>query len=583
MTDSNSSSSIASSASESTQNWPLNKDNDDTLIPSLADVHCTFFDGKATWETFLDKANKIPLGLWPAEALNPYTTLAKVPSLPERLPRRCVLYGRLCWELPLAIGGTSFGEGDTDRVRLFEVQGRRVQYSMDRLWPNTPECQNGHVIDLEGASPSLIRWLCAILSPNIGWKVMDKGGLTLWATCFATEVKICIEAPASAIEIRSAPNSAQATSLLIELCRLFNLGADRTGIASDLEPMQPYQASFLTTLMLPFYKFMGLVPCLPPPHLTRQRDSTFESSHEQSIQGYLDDMRYFMTLSLSPISIGSMLWSILWQPDIDCNLKKQVEVLVKVFLSRRPRIAIWWVALFMLGDLGALDWIRRYTVTIEERYGFGSLSPPDPMVSAWTGCKQSFLDIEKESIYANLDDLVSKADLLRCRFDQRLQDTAGLNLSWRPFGYIQKKQVELELWPQLETKYYRKYHSFTWYVDKNQPISDKGFRVCTGRTVDDVPDNLEMVTSPVDCLKRNDQALNIEPSKKSTLRMMDFLVENAIGDRDWANADVQVPEQFRWLRDFRGLEFSDSPLEDVEKLAKAPSWFLEEWIRDKYQ
>ncbi|KPA39343.1 hypothetical protein FLAG1_07800 [Fusarium langsethiae] len=453
---------------------------------------------------------------------------------------------------------------------------------MDRLWTNTPECQNGHVIDLEGASPSLIRWLCAIISPKIGWKVRDKGGLPPWATCFAAEVKILIEAAAPAVEIRSPPNSSEATELLIELCKLLSFRTNTTDVIPGLEPMQPYKVSFLATLMLSFYDCMRLVPCLPPPHLTRQRNSTFDRSDEQSIRGYFDDARYFTTLSLSPLSMGSILWSIFWQPDIDCNLKKQVEVLVKVFLSRRPRIAIWWVALFMLGDLGALDWIRRYTVTIEEKYRFGSLSPPDPMVSAWTGCKQSFLDIEKESIYANPYDLVSKADLLRCRFDQKLQDTAGLNLSWRPFGHMQKKRVELELWPQLETKYYRKYHSFTWYVDKNQPISDKGFRVCTGRTVDDVPDNLEIVTSPVDCLKRNGQALNIESSKKSTLRMMDFLVENAIGDRDWANTDVQVPEQFRWLRDFRGLEFSDSPLEDVEKLAKAPSWFLEEWIRDKY-
>lgn len=122
------------------------------------------------------------------------------------------------------------------------------------------------------------------------------------------------------------------------------------------------------------------------------------------IRRYLDDIRYFMTLSIYPPSIGTILWSIFWQPDVDCNLvspwlasfldtleptikQKQVEVIVKVFLSRRPRIAIWWVALFLLGDLTILDWIQRYAVKMEEKYGSGSLSPLDPMVSAWTGSK----------------------------------------------------------------------------------------------------------------------------------------------------------------------------------------------------
>ncbi|GKU13638.1 hypothetical protein FLAG1_11456 [Fusarium langsethiae] len=479
---------------------------------------------------------------------------------------------------------------------------------MDRLWPDTSQHQDEQVVDidldLEGASPSLIRWLCAILSPKIGWRARDQGRLPPWATSFTTDVKLGIKASDPAIEIGLPPNSSQATELLIELCRLFNHEADAADAAdsSNLEPMPPYKASFLATLVLPFYNFMGLQPRLPPPNLTRpQRKGTFHSSHEQSIRGYLHDMRYFMTLSIHPPSIGSILWSILWQPDVDCNLvspwlasvldtlepaikQKQVEVLVKVFLSRRPRIAIWWVALFLLGDLAILDWIRRYAVKMEEIYASGSLSPPDPMVSAWTGSKQSFLDLDKDSLYTELDNLVSRADLLRCRFDLKLQDSAGLNLSWRPFGYIQKRRVELELWPQLETKYSRKYHSFTWYLDKKQPISDKGFRVRTGRNVWNVPDNLEIGTSSIDCPERNGQPINVRPSKESTLRMMSFLVEDAVGSRDWANADLPGKrQQLSWLRDWEGVNSMDGvPVELDEESTKPPSWFLGEWIRDKY-
>ncbi|KAM0361041.1 hypothetical protein ACHAO7_012050 [Fusarium culmorum] len=578
--------------------------------------------------------------------------------MPEQLPRRGELYGRPCWELPLDVGGIfcdghdphsnvarihgrrvmfrlwiqdpircnissdaasyALGVGSETTsslailvmcwsyilsVRLLEMQGRQVQYSMDRLWPDTSQRQSEHEVDLdlEGASPSLIRWLCAILSPKIGWRAKDQGRLPPWATSFTTEVKLGIKASVPAVEIRLPPSSSQATELLVELCRLFDLGAKPTD-ASSLEPMPPYKAAFLATLVLPFYNFMKTQPRLPPPHLTRpQRNGTFRGSHEQNIRGYFNDMRYFMTLSIHPPSIGSIVWSILWQPNVDCNLvspwlasfldtlepvieQKQVEVLVKVFLSRRPRVAIWWVALFLLGDMAILDWIRRYAVKMEEKYAFGSLSPPDPMVSAWTGSKQSFLDLDKDSLYTAPDDLVSRADLLRCRFDLKLQDSAGSNLSWRPFGYIQKKQVELELWPQLETRYSRKYHSFTWYLDKKQPISDKGFRVSVRRNARKVPDNLEIGTSFIDCPKIIGQSINARPSKESTLRMMSFLVEDAVGSRDWANANLPGKrEQLSWLRDWEGIDSMDEEALELDgESAKPPSWFLKEWIRDKW-
>ncbi|KAH7186019.1 uncharacterized protein B0J16DRAFT_399881 [Fusarium flagelliforme] len=632
------------SCSSSTQDWPLNKDEDDTLIPSSADVQRTFCNGTTTWGELLRQANEIPSGLWPADALDPYIILVDVPSLPEQLPRRDVIYGRPCWELPLDVGGTMC-EGHNPQNNVAHVHGRRVIF---RLRTRDPICCNicldaasyplgvgsettsslailvmcwsyifsvrllemqgrqrqaEHVVDLdlEGASPSLIRWLCAILSPQMGWRAKDQGPLPPWATSFATDVNLSIKASIPAIETRLPPSSSEATDLLIQLCQLFDLGAKATD-ASNLESMPPYKASFLATLVLPFYNFMKLQSRLPPPRLTRtQKNGTFRSSHKQIIRGYFNDIRYFMTLSIDPVSIGSIIWSIFWQPDVDCNLvspwlasildtlepvikQKRFDVLVKVFLSRRPRVAIWWVALFLLGDLALLDWIGRYTVNLEEKYGFGSLSPPDPMVSAWTGSRQSFLDLDRDSLYPAPDDLVSRADLLRCRFDLKLQDSSS-NLSWRPFGYIQKKHVELELWPQLETRYSRKYHSFTWYLHHKQPVSDKGFRVCTGRNVRDVPDNLELsTTSSIDSPVKDCQCIKVRPSKESTLRMMSFLVEDVAGSRDWVNADLPGKhEQFRWLRDWEGVDGRDGVVvENEEESVKSPSWFLGEWIRDKY-
>lgn len=81
-------------------------EEEDPLIPRPADVQRTFNHGKVTWKAFLDQASKVPEGLWPAEALDPYVTLVDVPCLPAKLPRfprRRPLFGRPCWEMPLDI------------------------------------------------------------------------------------------------------------------------------------------------------------------------------------------------------------------------------------------------------------------------------------------------------------------------------------------------------------------------------------------------------------------------------------------------------------------------------------------------
>lgn len=111
---------------------------------------------------------------------------------------------------------------------------------------------------------------------------------------------------------------------------------------------------------------------------------------------------------------------------------------------------------------------------MRETYGSGSLSLPDPMVTAWTGTMQSFLDFEKTACFMELSDSVPCADLLRCRYDYKLQESVCLPVCWRPFGRLAKKDVEPELWPRLETDYVRLYRLFTWYR-KKAPCEARGF------------------------------------------------------------------------------------------------------------
>ncbi|KAM5347212.1 hypothetical protein ACJ41O_010217 [Fusarium nematophilum] len=498
----------------------------------------------------------------------------------------------LCWSYILS-------------VRLLEMQGRMVEYSNHRLWPQSHGLQGQSIVDLEGASPSLVRWLCAILSPKLGWCPRGFGQLPVWLTTFTEDVQVSLASPIMAAEIDSAPSSSEATELLIELCQLFRLGTNLAE-ASDWEPMQPYKAAFLAALMVPFYNSMKLRPRLPIPHLPRVSGSgVFTRTHKQAIRGYTKDLRYFMTLSLHTSSLGSVLWSVFWQPEVDCNLvgpwltsildtleptinEKRVETLLKVFVARRPRVAIWWMALFLLGDLTLLDWIRRYAQKLLEKWGFGTSSPPDPIIAAWTGSKQSFLDLDKDSLYTEESDAVPRADVLRCRFDLKLQDYASTLLAWRPFGYMRKAEVEPDLWPQLETKYTRRYHSFVWYHSKKPMRPDRGFRNDTGRDVKNVPDDLELRPSSVECRDEEPHCrLYLRPSRILTRTMMSFLVEDGMGGRHWANAALPVKlGQLRWLRDWEGLASGEQPLgeEDIAKDVggKPPSWFLEEWVRGRW-
>lgn len=637
-------------------------EEDDPLIPTASDACRTFHDGKATWEAFLSNAITMPPGLWPAGTLDPYITLSDVPGLPAELPRGDALRGRPRWHMHQCTRGTettradkqdndwdptivygrrvifSLGNDDpiycdifpeaascflgnssttTDSlavltmcwsyilsVRFLEMQGREVRYSTHRLWPQPGEDPRRPLVYLDGASPALVRWLCAILCSNLGWCARGKG-LPPWAACLTSDVRLAITSPVPRAGILSPPSSSEATELLLELCQLFDLGTDMDQ-NEEWESLPPYKAAFFAALMLPFYNFMDLRPQFPCPYLTTTKGNRFSSTHETNICQYVDDLRYFMTLSMHPPSLGSILWSIFWQPDVECNLvspwlasvldileptinERRLETLVKVFVSRRPKVAFWWLALFLLGDLSVVDWIRRYAGTQTEKYGFGSLSPPDPMVSAWTSSKQSFLDYERTTCYAAMSDLVSRADLLRCRFDFKLQDSASIALSWRPFGHLQKQDIEPDLWPCLETKCSRQYHSFIWY-SKKRPYTTTagfGFRQDTGRVIKQVPDDLERRLSGDQCRWECQHDMKLAPSKMSTLTMMSFLVEDVAGGRHWANA--AMPYDFRrhpWLHDWEGLdtmETGDTEALDADIAEKRPSWFLDEWMKGKHE
>ncbi|KAK4038466.1 hypothetical protein C8A01DRAFT_47926 [Parachaetomium inaequale] len=109
-------------------------------------------------------------------------------------------------------------------VRLLELQRKKLIYSQYCLLPVTAKrfkpSASEILLDLGVlASPKLVRWLCAILSPRPGWAVDDGGGCPLWAAFCSGYVRFAVAAadgPASfPSPNESPPNSVEATELLV--------------------------------------------------------------------------------------------------------------------------------------------------------------------------------------------------------------------------------------------------------------------------------------------------------------------------------------------------------------------------------
>ena len=482
----------------------------------------------------------------------------------------------LCWSYILS-------------VRFWELQGKTLCYSPHVLSPKAtnPLCARQGDINLhlgEFASHDLVKWLCAVLAPSPGWFVKGGGGggggggglgFTPWSAVCSGDVRFIVSTDklVTFASKEQAPHSTRAAELLIELCSLYGLGPSKRENGSS-EPLSPPTAAFLAALALPFYRHVGLPPQFPMPTSLKKR--SINGALLEPIRQYVTDLRYYMTLSMHPRSLGSAIWSIFWQPEIECNLVSpwlsaildvlkpiinagSLDMMAKVFALRRPRVALWWLGIFLLGNHAVLDLIARYLETLEERWGHGSLAPPDTSVSTWTGSPQSFLDKKTSRVYPCLADLVPMADLLRHRYNFRLQDVSSPLLSWRPFGSVSKDVVEPELWPWLERGYLREYKHWVWWVKRGGqqqlvPDIQHGFRKDTGRFVPAVPDRLEITRVLQAAEHTDDDDIKLEPSQQSTLQMLVYCMEDASRDRDPGISIVPGARGHAWLKYWRGPE-----------------------------
>jgi len=101
------------------------------------------------------------------------------------------------------------------------------------------------------------------------------------------------------------PSSVESTELLIEFCRLYEFGSPSVYGKSSFGSLPQPISGFLAAFTLPFYSKLGLQPQLPMPKLIPSLNTY--SVPLNYIRRYTKDIPYFMTLSISPASVGSVI------------------------------------------------------------------------------------------------------------------------------------------------------------------------------------------------------------------------------------------------------------------------------------
>jgi hypothetical protein len=611
----------------------------DILIPKQMEMDMVFQKGQDLWSRLVALARSLPPASLSAGLNDPSITLKDVPALPERLSKRGTLYGRPYWHISAIPTDHNGGELEKDfnlqyvngtrkeillsyskpvecrvspqvtisngnsstafhngpyppglllltlcwsyifSVRFWELQGKQVVYTSHTLQPQPKRSvhnRSPNLVDIHiGASASerLTRWISALLAPKLGWSV-QQGGFAPWTAFCSGGAEFAIITDKLPISTPNCipPSSDEAVELLVELCCLYGFESDQSHNHRP-DRFSPILAAFVAVLALPFYRSLELQPQFLAPTLRLNPTKR----PPDSVKQYAADLRYYMTLSISPRSVGSIIWSIFWHPSVKCNVvshwlgsilhvlrplidRGSFDTIAKAFALYRPRVGLWWLGIFLLGSPRISDFIVRYLEKLEERYGYGTMALPDTTVSSWTGSPQSFLDERTSHAYTGLEDLVSNTDLLRCRYNFRLQDSSSGLLSWQPFGDVQKTEIEPDIWPWLECCPTRIYQHWVWYVKsaKNEKRFvrqeiQQGFRKDSGRFVGEVADCLDVMPLDGVVVERSPN-VDLEPSREATLRMIAYCMEEMSGDRDAGISTFPGVKTHPWLKGWRGLE-----------------------------
>ncbi|KFY32934.1 hypothetical protein V495_08592 [Pseudogymnoascus sp. VKM F-4514 (FW-929)] len=428
-------------------------------------------------------------------------------------------------------------------ANLLEMQGREVKFTSQALSTNHLGCSDNDkiILDLRCASQDLVCWLSILLAPKLRWTKP----IPPWALVYegVNRLYILTSPTYSSPEWATSPSSKKAASLISELCVLF-------GLDDQLD------AAVSAIIMLPFYNYRKLAATLPVPILLKRNCP--KHAHDPFRQ-YSEQISQLMTISIGPRLIGSSLWSVFWEADVDCNVvsawlssihevikpvleSRDTELLIRIFMLYRPQQAPLWMGVLWLGSSDWAGMVESYLATLSEQPKFIRASQPDSVTAAWLGCKQSFLDEVGLGCYEeNGTRMLSNSDLARVRFNYRyLANPEELPYGWQPFGSVSAKEIEPELHQYLDLWRARKYHGWFWIVgDEKRPFHS---HVIDNKQAQETP-NIERTNGTI----QNLPPIDSYPSREATSRVLTWALRDACGDR--MNLP-RLPESHPWSSDY---------------------------------
>jgi hypothetical protein len=352
-------------------------------------------------------------------------------------------------------------------VFLLEEQRIPVVYE-DAVVPSGDETPTGNefIVELGDASDEECRWWSALLSPGQGWKATHSGH-PVWAVSFTGNVKFTILNQRNASqpsEDIKAPTSKEAAEFLSRFVSMYNLESQAVlGLAM--------------ALTIPLHENMSSIIQIPEPRLVKSS----VVSQTSVIDKELRNLSYYMVLSSNPAFVASALWSVFWEPEVDCNLatpwcdpiidviqplidSQELEMLGHVLALRRPRVAALWYGLLACGTTETVLAIVPYLKTLHTPVPAKLM----PEVAVWTDTPQSFMDLTGSGPYLE-GDQISRADVWRLRHECWNAWKDGVHFRhlpttpFQPFGSIDGEEVEAMVRTHLEcSRHQWTYAGFTW-------------------------------------------------------------------------------------------------------------------------
>ncbi|PTB80390.1 hypothetical protein M440DRAFT_1388686 [Trichoderma longibrachiatum ATCC 18648] len=321
-------------------------------------------------------------------------------------------------------------------------------------------------IDLGDASDEEYRWWSTLLSPGQGWKA-SCAKQPVWAVKYTGNVKFSFKNPHTeplSPDIKP-PSSRQAVAFLARFAAMYDLEG-QARLALSMALTIPLHDKMMSTIQLPKPRLVKLEEAPPPSSLI---DKEFRL------------LSYYMVLSSNPTFLGSALWSVFWEPAIDCNLasswctpiiqeiqplieSEDLETLSHVLAQRRPGVAPLWYGLLACG---ITDTVSAIVPFLEKLYTHVPTKFM-PEVAVWTDSPQSFMDLPGSGPYVE-ENKVSRADVWRLRHEYWNAWKGGIHFRnlpstpFQPFGAVDAEEVELMVRGHLQCPRHEwVYSGFTW-------------------------------------------------------------------------------------------------------------------------